>query len=137
LDALEEKLGSAAQPDKAAYSDGIHRHIRYKGRREIPLSWQIVLDKLGVHVIPESFARGAAYQLLDPEGGRSDAFIEMCELSTSATNGRAPRGGPLGDNAAISGKTIETIGFYCFYFRRTNAKPSYREERFLGERRPT
>jgi len=40
------------------------------------LSLQIVLGKLGVHVIPESFALGAAYQLFDAEGGLKDANVE-------------------------------------------------------------
>ena len=40
------------------------------------LSLQIVLGKLGVHVIPESFALGAAHQLFDAEGGLKDASIE-------------------------------------------------------------
>jgi hypothetical protein len=30
-------------------------------------------------------------------------------------------------------QNIETIGFYCFYFRLASAKPFYGEERFLGE----
>jgi NAD(P)H-dependent FMN reductase len=40
------------------------------------LSLQIVLNKLGVHVIPESFALGAAHQCFDAEGGLKDANVE-------------------------------------------------------------
>lgn len=40
------------------------------------LSLQIVLNKLGVHVIPESFALGAAHQFFDAEGGLKDANVE-------------------------------------------------------------
>jgi chromate reductase len=40
------------------------------------LSLQIVLGKLGVHVIPESFALGAAHQCFDAEGGLKDADVE-------------------------------------------------------------
>jgi chromate reductase, NAD(P)H dehydrogenase (quinone) len=40
------------------------------------LSLQIVLNKLGVHVIPESFALGAADRFFDPEGGLKDANVE-------------------------------------------------------------
>jgi chromate reductase len=40
------------------------------------LSLQIVLNKLGVHVIPESFALGAAHQCFDAEGGLKDANAE-------------------------------------------------------------
>ena len=40
------------------------------------LSLQIVLSKLGVHVIPESFALGAAHQYFDAEGGLKDANVE-------------------------------------------------------------
>ena len=39
-------------------------------------SLQIVLGKLGVHVIPESFALGAAHQCFDAEGGLKDADAE-------------------------------------------------------------
>jgi chromate reductase, NAD(P)H dehydrogenase (quinone) len=37
------------------------------------LSLQIVLGKLGVHVIPESLALGAAHPCFDAEGGLKDA----------------------------------------------------------------
>jgi chromate reductase len=40
------------------------------------LSLQIVLGKLGVHVIPASFALGAAHQCFDAEGGLKDADVE-------------------------------------------------------------
>jgi NAD(P)H-dependent FMN reductase len=40
------------------------------------LSLQIVLNKLGVHVIPESFALGAAHQSFDAEGGLKDGTVE-------------------------------------------------------------
>jgi len=40
------------------------------------LSLQIVLNKLGVHVIPESFALGAAHQFFDAEGSLEDANVE-------------------------------------------------------------
>jgi chromate reductase, NAD(P)H dehydrogenase (quinone) len=41
------------------------------------LSLQIVLTKLGVHVIPESFALGAAHQAFGAEDGLRDANAEM------------------------------------------------------------
>jgi len=41
------------------------------------LSLQIVLTKLGVHVIPDSFALGAAHQAFSAEGGLRDAKAEM------------------------------------------------------------
>jgi NAD(P)H-dependent FMN reductase len=40
------------------------------------LALQIVLNKLGVHVIPQSFALGAAHQCFDAEGGLKDADVE-------------------------------------------------------------
>jgi chromate reductase, NAD(P)H dehydrogenase (quinone) len=40
------------------------------------LSLQIVLTKLGVHVIPDSFALGAAHQAFDAEGCLKDANVE-------------------------------------------------------------
>ena len=40
------------------------------------LSLQIVLNKLGVHVNPESFALGAAHQFFDAEGSLKDANVE-------------------------------------------------------------
>ena len=40
------------------------------------LSLQIVLTKLGVHVIPDSFALGAAHQAFRAEGGLRDANAE-------------------------------------------------------------
>jgi chromate reductase, NAD(P)H dehydrogenase (quinone) len=45
------------------------------------LSLQIVLNKLGVHVIPESFALGAAHQFFDAEGGLKDANVESAVRS--------------------------------------------------------
>jgi chromate reductase len=48
------------------------------------LSLQIVLNKLGVHVIPESFALGAAHQFFDAEGGLKDANIESAVRSVGA-----------------------------------------------------
>jgi chromate reductase len=55
------------------------------------LSLQIVLSKLGVHVIPESFALGAAHQFFDADGGPKDANVERAvrgvgaELTAMAT----------------------------------------------------
>src|ERR1700682_1293447 len=40
------------------------------------LSLQIVLNKLGAHIIPESFALGTAHQFFDAEGGLKDANVE-------------------------------------------------------------
>ncbi len=40
------------------------------------LSLQIVLTKLGVHVIPDSFALGTAHQAFGAEGGLTDANAE-------------------------------------------------------------
>jgi chromate reductase len=48
------------------------------------LSLQIVLNKLGVHVIPESFALGAAHQFLDAEGGLTDAGVEKAVRGVGA-----------------------------------------------------
>jgi NAD(P)H-dependent FMN reductase len=48
------------------------------------LSLQIVLNKLGVHVIPESFALGAAHQFLDAEGGLTDADVEKAVRGVGA-----------------------------------------------------
>jgi NAD(P)H-dependent FMN reductase len=48
------------------------------------LSLQIVLNKLGVHVIPESFALGAAHQFFDAEGGLKDANVESAVRSVGA-----------------------------------------------------
>ena len=45
------------------------------------LSLQIVLNKLGVHVIPGSFALGAAHQFFDAEGGLKDANVESAVRS--------------------------------------------------------
>jgi chromate reductase, NAD(P)H dehydrogenase (quinone) len=45
------------------------------------LSLQIVLGKLGVHVIPASFALGAAHQCFDAEGGLKDADVEKAVRS--------------------------------------------------------
>ena len=56
----------------------------------------------------------------------------------SRTDGQASAERSAGGRpwAASFGKKIETIDFYCFYFRLISAKPNYGEERFLGERRP-
>jgi chromate reductase, NAD(P)H dehydrogenase (quinone) len=48
------------------------------------LSLQIVLNKLGVHVIPESFALGAAHQFFDAEGGLKDANVESAVRGVGA-----------------------------------------------------
>ena len=48
------------------------------------LSLQIVLNKLGVHVIPESFALGAAHQCFDAEGGLKDADVERAVRGVGA-----------------------------------------------------
>jgi chromate reductase len=48
------------------------------------LSLQIVLSKLGVHVIPESFALGAAHQLFDADGGLKDANVESAVRGVGA-----------------------------------------------------
>ena len=48
------------------------------------LSLQIVLNKLGVHVIPESFALGAAHQCFDAEGGLKDANVESAVRGVGA-----------------------------------------------------
>ena len=48
------------------------------------LSLQIVLNKLGVHVIPESFALGAAHQFFDAEGGLKDANVGSAVRSVGA-----------------------------------------------------
>lgn len=45
------------------------------GGTKSQLSLQIVLNKLGVHVIPESFALGAAHQAFDAQGGLKDAEV--------------------------------------------------------------
>jgi chromate reductase, NAD(P)H dehydrogenase (quinone) len=48
------------------------------------LSLQIVLGKLGVQVIPESFALGAAHQCFDAEGGLKDANVEKAVRGVGA-----------------------------------------------------
>jgi chromate reductase, NAD(P)H dehydrogenase (quinone) len=48
------------------------------------LSLQIVLSKLGVHVIPESFALGAAHQFFDAERGLKDANVETAVRGVGA-----------------------------------------------------
>src|ERR1700720_4953166 len=59
------------------------------------LSLQIVLSKLGVHVIPESFALGAAHQLFDAEGGLKDADVEKAVRGVGAAlAGMVTRIGP-------------------------------------------
>ena len=58
------------------------------------LSWQIVLTKLGVHVIPDPFAFGAAHQAFGAEGGLRDATAETAVRDIGAaltgTLDRAP-----------------------------------------------
>src|SRR6202163_2837474 len=48
------------------------------------LSLQIVLSKLGVHVIPESFALGAAHQAFGAEGDLRDAIAETAVRAIGA-----------------------------------------------------
>ena len=48
------------------------------------LSLQIVLGKLGAHVIPESFSLGAAHQLFDADGGLKDADVEKAVRGVGA-----------------------------------------------------
>ncbi|MEH2561283.1 chromate reductase [Bradyrhizobium sp. AZCC 2289] len=48
------------------------------------LSLQIVLTKLGVHVIPDSFALGAAHQAFGTEGGLKDANAETAVRAIGA-----------------------------------------------------
>ena len=48
------------------------------------LSLQIVLSKLGVHVIPESFALGAAHQAFDAQGGLKDANVAKAVRAVGA-----------------------------------------------------
>jgi chromate reductase, NAD(P)H dehydrogenase (quinone) len=48
------------------------------------LSLQIVLGKLGVHVIPNSFALGAAHPCFDAEGGLKDADVEKAVRGVGA-----------------------------------------------------
>ena len=64
------------------------------------LSLQIVLSKLSVHVIPKSFALGAADQFFDAEGDLKDANVERAvrgvgaALAEMATRiGTSDRGG--------------------------------------------
>lgn len=64
------------------------------------LSLQIVLSKMGVLVIPESFALGAAHQAFDAEGGLKDANVEKAVrgigaalTATVANIGRSGRDG--------------------------------------------
>jgi NAD(P)H-dependent FMN reductase len=47
------------------------------------LSLQIVLNKLGAHIIPESFALGTADQFFDAEGGK-DANVERAVRGVGA-----------------------------------------------------
>jgi chromate reductase len=47
-------------------------------------SLQIVLSKLGVHVIPESFALGIAHQFFDAERGLKDANVETAVRGVGA-----------------------------------------------------
>jgi NAD(P)H-dependent FMN reductase len=48
------------------------------------LSLQIVLNKLGAHIIPESFALGTAHQFFDAEGGSKDANVERAVRGVGA-----------------------------------------------------
>ena len=48
------------------------------------LSLQIVLGKLGVHGIPNSFALGAAHPCFDAEGGLKDADVEKAVRGVGA-----------------------------------------------------
>ena len=48
------------------------------------LSLQIVLNKLGVHVVPESFALGAAHQCFDAGGDLKDADVERAVRGVGA-----------------------------------------------------
>lgn len=48
------------------------------------LALQIVLSKLGAHVIPESFALGAAHQFFDAEGRLQDANVERAIRAVGA-----------------------------------------------------
>src|SRR6202023_3072682 len=48
------------------------------------LSLQIVLTKLGVHVIPDSFALGAAHQAFGAKGGLKDADVEKAVRGVGA-----------------------------------------------------
>ena len=48
------------------------------------LSLQIVLTKLGVHVIPDSFALGAAHQAFGAEGDLRDAIAETAVRAIGA-----------------------------------------------------
>jgi NAD(P)H-dependent FMN reductase len=48
------------------------------------LSLQIVHSKLGVHVIPESFALGAAHQAFDAESSLKDANVEKAVRGVGA-----------------------------------------------------
>ena len=54
------------------------------GGAKSQLSLQIVLSNLGVHVIPESFALGAAHQCFDAEGGLKDANAEKAVRAVGA-----------------------------------------------------
>src|ERR1700688_1482125 len=64
------------------------------------LSLQIVLGKMGVLVIPDSFALGAAHQAFDAEGGLKDANVAkavrcvgMALTATAAEIGTSDRAG--------------------------------------------
>src|SRR3984893_11471057 len=56
---------------------------RLLGGVKSQLSLQIVLGKLGVHVIPNSFALGAAHPCFDAEGGLKDADVEKARRRRS------------------------------------------------------
>jgi NAD(P)H-dependent FMN reductase len=57
---------------------------RLLGGVKSQLSLQIVLSKLGVHVIPNSFALGAAHPCFDAEGGLKDADVEKAVRGVGA-----------------------------------------------------
>lgn len=50
------------------------------------LSLQIVLSKMGVLVIPDSFALGAVHQAFDAEGGLKDANVRNLECRSALRN---------------------------------------------------
>jgi chromate reductase, NAD(P)H dehydrogenase (quinone) len=49
---------------------------------------QIVLNKLGAHIIPESFPLGTAHQFFDAEGGLKDANVERALRGVGAASRR-------------------------------------------------
>jgi len=58
--------------------------FRRGGGVKSQLSLQIVFSKLSVHVIPESFALGAAHQFFDADGGLKDANAERAVRGVGA-----------------------------------------------------